>query len=149
MKGTLVTNNFATSGGGIYVLGDINFDNINRCSVYENYAGFVNDITLNTIHTVNVYLNIATVNPPTDYYIKYNKNSQLSPYNLNILDVEQGYRTEVNHDLYLSPNGNDDNDGFSFNTPKKSIVKALHTIASDSLNPKDYLFSTGYIFFFR
>jgi len=143
MKGTLVTNNFATSGGGIYVLGDINFDNINRCSVYENYAGFVNDITLNTIHTVNVYLNIATVNPPTDYYIKYNKNSQLSPYNLNILDVEQGYRTEVNHDLYLSPNGNDDNDGFSFDTPKKSIVKALHTIASDSLNPKTIYLAQG------
>lgn len=61
MKGTLVTNNYATSGGGIGVDGDIIFDCINRCSVYENYAGFVNDIALSTTEIVNVYLNIATV----------------------------------------------------------------------------------------
>lgn len=45
--------------------------------------------------------------------------------------------------MYVSPDGNDNNDGFSFNTPKKSIVIALHTIASDSLNPKTIYLAPG------
>jgi hypothetical protein len=86
---------------------------------------------------------MLTVNPATGYYLRYTKSTPTWFGNFGIIDIQQGYRTEVNHDLYITPEGNDDNDGFSWLTPKKTIAKALHTIASDSLNPKTIYLAPG------
>jgi len=62
---------------------------------------------------------------------------------INIMDVQQGYREEVNHNLFVSSQGNDNNDGLSPSSPLKTIAKALHTVKSDSLNPKTIFVEPG------
>lgn len=144
---TIIRNNYASiAGGGILFEGGGRavFDSNERCSVYENYAGLVNDISAaDSGYIMDVYLDVFTVNPPTDYYIYYSKSSPSWPGYFSSINVQQGFRTEVNHDLYLSPTGDDTNDGFSPSTPLKSIAVAFHTIASDSLNPKTIYLAPG------
>jgi hypothetical protein len=143
---TQIFNNYATSGGGILLSGNGRafFDVVERCSVYENYAGMVNDIlAVDAGYVMDVYLNMSTVYPPTDYYIYYYKSVPGWPGYFNSINVLNGYRSEVNQDLYVSPIGNDENDGLSSDSPLKSIVKALHTIQSDSLNPKTIHLASG------
>ncbi|MDP2172142.1 MAG: hypothetical protein Q8J62_00005, partial [Candidatus Cloacimonadaceae bacterium] len=52
------------------------------------------------------------------------------------MDILRGYRVEVNYDLYVSPGGNDNNTGLSPSQAMKTITKAVHRIAADSLNIK-------------
>jgi len=147
IRGTSVFNNYVSGGGGgILVNGNSNiyFNSNDRCSVYENYAGIGNDIQCtDTGSIIDVYLNMLTVFPATGYYIRYTKSTPSWFGNFGIIDIQQGYRTEVNQDLYLTPEGDDANDGFSWSTPKKTIAKALHTIASDSLNQKTIHLAPG------
>lgn len=147
LKNNRIYNNYASIyGGGIFFGGSAwgNFDTVERCSVYENYAGFINDIAAtDDSHPMDVILDIFTVNPPTPYYIDFNTGWPGLEGDFNSINVLRGYRAEVNHNLYLSPSGNDNNDGFSVSTPLKTIAKALHTIASDHLNPKTIYLAPG------
>jgi len=146
MQGTIVRDNYASMhGGGIDVeVSELSFDSLNRCSVYNNYAGFTNDIMCTDTHMmINIYLNIATLNPTTDYYIRYIRNSQNYTEGFGIIDIQTSYKTEENHDIYLAPDGNDTNDGLSPATPRKSIANALLTIVSDSLNQKSIYLAPG------
>ncbi|HOC94586.1 MAG TPA: DUF1565 domain-containing protein [Candidatus Cloacimonadota bacterium] len=146
LKDTIITNNSASySAGGISFESDSNctFDSVNRCSIYENYAGDMNDIGASEVGgVINIVLDTFTVNPPTAYYSNYvylfSGGAGYFTY-----DILNAHRTEVNHDLYVSPGGSDDNDGLSPANPLKSIAKALHTIASDSLNPKTVYLAPG------
>lgn len=146
LKDTLITNNRASgSSGGIAFDSDSNciFDSVQRSSVYENYAGHMNDIGASEVGgVINIILDTFTVNPPTAYYANYVYlfSGGAGHFTYDILNA---YRTEVNHDLYVSPGGNDDNDGLSPNNPLKSITKALHTIASDSLSQKTVYLAPG------
>jgi hypothetical protein len=56
-----------------------------------------------------------------------------NPYTFDILNT---VHTEVNHDLYVAPWGDDGNSGISPDQPMKSIFRAMYNIASDSDNPK-------------
>jgi len=147
LKNNIICHNYASGGGGGILFGgnmQVTFDAEGRCSVYENYAGLINDImAASSGCTISVYLDISTVTPPSDYYICFTKLTPDWPGGFDVIDVQQGYRTEVNHDLYLAPDGDDNNDGLTPATPKQSIGWALHTIASDSLNPKTIHLAPG------
>lgn len=146
LQGSIIKSNYASFfAGGLNVeVSGLTFDNINRCSVYNNYAGFANDILCSDTHMmIYVYLNMATLNPTTDYYIRYIQNSSNYTEGFGIIDIQTGYRTEENHDIFLAPNGDDANDGLSPATPRKSIANALLAIASDSLNQKSIYLAPG------
>ena len=143
---TVVKENFASFGGGIYLAGQgqLIFDQNNRCSVYDNTAGYAQDIVAaDSRLETSIYLDMGTLCPTTDYYIFYSKSVPDWPGGFPVVDIQRGYRTEVNHDLYVSPQGNDENDGLSISTPIKSIYKALQTVASDSIYPKTIHLARG------
>ncbi len=141
LKGTTIWNNNATYGGGglyFYNYGNTNtitFDTQDKCSIYNNNAVAGLDCLFTYFNQVNVVLDTCTVINPLGFFISgFADDSNIeNPISCN---VEHGYMTEINHDLYVSPNGNDENAGLSVSSPLRSIYKAMYRIASDSLNPK-------------
>lgn len=53
-----------------------------------------------------------------------------------IISAQRAHHEEINNDLYVSPDGEDVNDGLSPATALKTIKTAIYRITSDSLNPK-------------
>lgn len=147
-KDTIIRDNIATGGGGIHLSyhGRMVFDQVNRCSVYNNIAGGVQDIVAtDTRLYTEIYLDMGTLCPTTDYYIYYSRSVPEGewPGGFPVIDILRGCKSEVNQDLYVSPLGHDDNDGLSPSTALKSIYRALQAVASDSLNPKTVHLSGG------
>jgi hypothetical protein len=146
LSDSIVSQNYATAGGGINIsyYGQVVFDQINRSSVYNNIAGVVQDIiAADSRLDTNVYLDMGSVSPTTDYYVFYQKSFYDWPGSFPVVDIQRAYRGEVNQDLFVSPQGNDENDGLSNMSPFKSIYKALQYIASDSLNLKVIHLASG------
>ncbi len=145
--GTEIKRNCAPAGGGGILLefrGQMLFDQVNRCSVYDNTGGYGQDIlAANTRLDTYVYLDMGTICPTSDYYIRYSKSLPVWAGGFPVVDLYRGFRSEVNHDLYVSPSGSDDNDGLSLSTPFKRIFKAMQFVASDSLNPKTIHLARG------
>jgi hypothetical protein len=143
---TLIYHNYASQiGGGILFEMDsnCNFDYNQRCSIYENHAGAMNDIGASEVGgVIDIVLDTFTVNPPSVYYSNYVYLFS-GGYGYFTYDILNAYRAEINHNIYVSPLGNDNNDGLSPENPLKSITKALHSIASDSLNQKTIFLAPG------
>jgi len=145
-KDTIIRDNFASDGGGLYLSfqSSVVFDQVNRCSIYNNTSGGVQDIVASESRLFsNIYLNIGTVCPTANYYILFRKSSPDDPGGFPVIDIQQGYRTDINHDLYVSPLGDDENDGLSTGAPLRSIYRALQLVASDSLNQKTVYLAGG------
>ncbi len=94
----------------------------------------------NLYDDVYCILDTFTVNPPTDYFA-----SVLNQYGDGelLFDVNEGWMEEINHNLYVSPDGNNTNSGLSPDDPLQNISWALHKIKSDSLNPKTVYIAPG------
>ena len=139
LSGVSIFNNYAYNmGGGIYAnsptgyVNNISFDPSNRCSIYNNRAGAGQDFFIqNATSDVTMYLDTFSVLNPSNYHAMfmnyYGTNYQL------IMDIQNAYQTEIDHDLYVSPDGDDSNDGLSPETALKTIHTAIYRIASDSL----------------
>lgn len=144
LSGLNIHHNYSlASGGGILFIGtntmipSIDFDPVNRCSVYENYGAAPVDVSVFDIPAnLTIYLNKASIDPPSSFYIgRHNNLSSLQQYHDTTI-VQQAHRTEINRDFYVSPNGDDNNSGISPNEPMRTITRAMHLIASDSLEVK-------------
>lgn len=68
---------------------------------------------------------------PGDYPITYD------------FDINTGYIEPVDHDLYVSPDGDDANSGLSPNEPMKTIQLAMRKIASNPENPRTVYLAPG------
>jgi len=140
LSGLSIHNNHAaTAGGGIMMLNTCSpqFDALNKCSVYNNSAGFMNDIYIaeHYPHYILIPLDTFSVAHVDEHFIGL-------PTTLT-LTIEHGYFEPVTHDLYVSPDGDDSNSGVSFDDPIKSIQYALSMIESDSLNPHTIYLNAG------
>ena len=144
LSGLNIHHNYSLAqGGGIHIVGASNivpnivFDPVNRCSVYENYGAAPVDISIVDIPAnLTIYLGKASINPPSTFYIgRHNNLSSLQQYHDTVI-AEQAHRNEINRDFYVSPNGDDNNSGISPDEPMRSITRAMHLIASDSLEVK-------------
>ncbi len=144
LSGLQIYDNYAIAhGGGIAMMGgptdfpSIVFDPTHRCSVYSNYGGNPTDISIYDIRAnLQINLDMFTLATPESFYIWRHSNTDLyEPYH-DTVSIQRGYRTEVNHDLYVSPDGDDDNSGLSSDQAMKTITRAIHRIAADSLNIK-------------
>ena len=141
LSGVKIYNNDAYNmGGGIYINGymgyvNVTFDPVNRCSIYNNTAGAGQDIVAHSINNdLSIPLDKFTVSNPTSYYAASFRASG-NEFQL-LIDAETFHHEEVNHDLYVSPIGDDANDGLSPATALKTIRTAVYRVASDSLNQK-------------
>jgi len=128
-----IHSNRASRGGGGIAIGYLDnypeWDQIDKCSIYGNFAGYKNDINIgeNYSSPILIALDTFSVSEPTNYYTGLPE--------VLTLTVEHGYFQPVNHDLYVSPEGNDSYSGLSFSEPLRTIQYALALIESDSLSP--------------
>jgi len=136
-------NQSVYSGGGLLICADvqqntsITFDPDNLCSVYSNYGSSPVDIVIvQMLSDVEINLDLFTVAQPTDFYIGRIMNHLEYFDYTDTINIQRGLRSEVNHDLYVSPTGNDAKSGLSPDQAMKSITKALHQIKADSLDIK-------------
>ncbi len=143
LSGTSIYSNFAQiSAGGIGIVNtNLTFDDGNRCSIYDNFAG--TGLDLYSEHCENIYVIVdtfSTINP-TRYFANFYENPLYpNPYTFDILHYSL---EQVNHDLYVSMTGDDQNSGLSPDEPMKTIVQAVRRIVSDSLNPKTIHLAPG------
>ena len=135
LKNVTIFGNSASGGGGILMANNsvINFDNDNRCNIYLNYAGFGSDIY--SSQPINVIVDTFTVINPTSFHA--------NPIENFTFDILNGIQIQVDSDLYVSPEGDDSNDGLSWDEPLKTIAFAMSIIQADSLNPHTIHLSSG------
>ena len=125
-------------GGGAYIYSvagntNVSFDSVNRCSIYNNTAGAGQDIVAHSInHDLYIPLDMFTVDNPTSYYVVAHRSNGFQV----TVDAHNFHHQEINHDLYVSPDGDDANDGLTPATALKTIRTAVYRVASDSLNQK-------------
>ena len=138
LEGTRITNNNAfRGGGGIYTSHEsgVYFSEENRCNIYGNNAAYGLDIcAIEEFHQANeihVVLDTFSVSEPQYYFANHNLDE--NPFTFDIL---YGYIEPVNHDLYVSPTGDDNNSGLTPDEPLQRINTALFRIYPDSLDPK-------------
>ncbi len=151
LSGLRIHNNYSIAqGAGIMHVGanshtpTIIYDSVNRCSVFENYGTAPVDISVIDIKAnLEIYLDTLSVTPPNSFYVgRHNNLSSLAQYHDTVFPLN-GYREEVNHNIFVSPDGNDNNSGLSPGEAMKTIAKAVHRIAADSLNVKSVYIMPG------
>ncbi|MBL7075048.1 DUF1565 domain-containing protein [candidate division KSB1 bacterium] len=136
---TISGNTASVSGGGIYFgyySGAI-FDTVNRCDIFLNNADGVGyDLYAGSdVPIINVVVDTFTVLYPTDVYAYPVSNFTFDILNCKIEQAEA--------DLYVNPNGNDDNSGLSPDEPLQTITYALTLIFADSLRPHNIYLAEG------
>ena len=142
---TIKENHAYQSGGGIIIIrlapyptnSNIYFDPTNKCNIYNNSAGRYSEIFIAENHTpvINIIVDTLTVLEPDLNFV--------SKFSNIYLDIEHAWLQQVEHDLYVSPNGDDSNSGLTANEPLKTIQWALTKIKADSLNPRCIYLAEG------
>jgi len=126
LQSVSIHDNTANYGGGMYFDYYTNpiFDTLNRCNIYMNTAETGGD--LYSDRSIDIIVDTFTVMYPKFYHAY-----PLSNFNFDIL---YGLIPQVAADLYVSPEGDNNNSGLTADDPFKTIEYALVKIAEDSLN---------------
>jgi len=129
LKGNEIFGNVAErSGGGVSAIKlgtGIIFDQDDQNSIYLNYSSTGCDISYAvTCNLTVIYLDRGSVTTNDPYFY-------FCPGQTPIF-INQGIISQVNYDLWVSPNGDNDNDGVTPQTPLKNISYALSKIQSSS-----------------
>jgi len=122
-------NQAYVSGGGIYsAYSSLSFDETERSDIFLNFAGLTgNDLYAETDSPISVQLDTATILPVTGYQVFPIENIEIEALAAKV--------DRAGTELYVSPDGSDDNDGLSPSTPLGTIAVALIKIGSDSTQP--------------
>ncbi|MDO9578200.1 MAG: FlgD immunoglobulin-like domain containing protein [Candidatus Cloacimonadales bacterium] len=147
---TIRFNQCINSAGGLLIGDDSSnaiFDTNDLNNIYLNYAGRGNDIYITPDSPFQEIIvdTFTVIDPAEGYYFIYPGSGGAGiplPGKFST-DIQHGYVEQVNHDLYVSPNGNNNNSGSSENDPLQSISFALIKISSDSLFQKVIHLSNG------
>jgi hypothetical protein len=137
LSGTDISYNHSLRCAAVgLVTSNVIFDPVNLCSIYLNFGTYGNDISL-AAQGYNIALDKITIDNPNDEFIY---SSVLEQYTLSYRStaVEQ-----IEADLYVSPNGSDENDGLSPGSPLKTIAIAIIKVRADSLNPRTIHLADG------
>lgn len=145
LSGNTICNNWAQRmGGGIAVASSVvSMDSVDLNNIYLNYSCSGSDIAIFYNDTpTKIWLDTATVLNPDQYYIgKFNN------YGIHIerpiISVLHGKIEQVNADLFVSPDGDNNNSGLTVDRPLKTISFALLKISSDSLEYKSVHVENG------
>jgi len=146
--GNTIKNNHAyKSAGGIFLGStDINFDSDNLNNIYLNYAAKGADIyRVYDCPPIEVIVDTFTISEP-DFFSIYSLNvlhqgyysHDEITYNIQNAKIEQ-----VEHDLYVSADGDDTNSGLTPAEPLQNIHYAVTLIKADSLNPRTIYVADG------
>ena len=131
---TISKNTAEDFGGGICCVDSkINFDSKYRSNIYYNNA--ISGKDLYTNNEINLILESFTVKNPTSYFV--------TPKNFFSFDIIQGQIPQKNFDLYVSPFGDNANNGKTQDTPLKNIGYALSVIQVDEDNSHTIYLNKG------
>ncbi|NOZ09003.1 MAG: DUF1565 domain-containing protein, partial [FCB group bacterium] len=144
LAGVRITGNAAAVGGGMYIeYSNLTFSNENLCSIFLNNSvnpdrdfGRSAGVDLYSDSEISVVVDTFTVLIPTDYHA-----SPLENYTFDILNAALNY--QVDADLYISPDGSDENDGLTPETPLQTIRYAMSVVLADSLHPHVLYLANG------
>ncbi|MBI9034124.1 MAG: T9SS type A sorting domain-containing protein [Bacteroidales bacterium] len=137
IQSSTIHHNYALDlGGGIVVcnntLAEFHPENLN--SIYMNYAGLGTDIS---VVEVDYELHIPLDTCTSDNQIGYNiicMDQYQNTMNLVSYSAEHVFMEQVNQDLYVSPEGDNNNSGLTPDEPLKNIYYAFLKIFTDTLN---------------
>jgi hypothetical protein len=59
------------------------------------------------------------------------------------VNIAQSYLSQIDHDLYVAPDGDDTNSGLSAETPLKTIAYAMQRITANPNNPRTLNLAAG------
>ncbi len=146
MSNVNIYNNVAKfSGGGVCFessgdeYSNVVFDQIDRCSIYNNYSPIGADIAwnYNDMNTIDIYLDLFTWYEPAKYYVDAFEAQYVYP-NINphpIFDIQRSCITPVENNLYVSMSGDDSNSGLTVDEPLRTAWKAFQQINPSDDNP--------------
>jgi len=140
LSNVTIKNNFAGDQGGGLWLGNSHpvFSTESRCNIYlngSNNPGIGKDIFSYDDFNLTVIVDTFTVLNPTNLYA--------CPLEYFTFDIQNGVQEQVNADVFVSPDGDDNNSGSTFEDPLKTIQYATSVIFADSLNPHTINLSEG------
>jgi predicted outer membrane repeat protein len=137
LSNVIISGNTANlHGGGVRCINSNPiFDSVNRCNIFLNFAGSGCDLFAVNCNTIDVIVDTFTVLQPDDYFAYPVGNFRFDVLNAKI--------EQVNQDLYVSPDGSDDNSGLTADDPLLTISYALAKILADSTNPLSIHLSNG------
>lgn len=138
---SLNSNTSTKDGGGIYLQNSTAaFDEENLCSIYLNNCissiAWGRDIYICQSNTdFSATLDTLTVLYPTSHFTY--------PVGLYNCTINNYIMEQYDCDLYVSPNGSDENTGISEENPLKTISKASLSIVSTEENPRTIILEAG------
>jgi FlgD Ig-like domain len=145
-KLNIISNHAFHSGGGIGIgyFSIVDFDPMNLCNIYLNFAGVGTEIqkSWNECPPIEVFVDTFTVENPDAYFIN-STSSQGIPLNDVTLNMQHAKLEPVNSNLFVSTEGDNDNSGLTEDHPLATINYALSLVKSDSLNPNTIHIADG------
>ncbi|MBP7563757.1 MAG: T9SS type A sorting domain-containing protein [Candidatus Cloacimonetes bacterium] len=149
LSNNIIRYNSANHIGGLTIYFDninddghtVFFDPVRKNSIYANSGRIANDIRCANTSITTIPLKMASFEELSKYWIgvvnEENENIPVS------FSCEEAYFYPVNHDLYVSYNGDDSNSGISMNEPLRNIYTALSRIQGDINNPRTIYIEPG------
>ncbi len=127
-------NSSIYQGGGIGINNaSITFDPIDLNSIHNNY-GDVQDIFIYNSQCTSIILDTLSIDisEPDGFFVShYHEDGLPNPQ----ISVQNNYFNQIDADLYVSPDGDDNNDGLTPETALQTIAYASRIIQPVSLNP--------------
>ncbi len=118
---------------------EVTFDQINRCSIYNNYSPQGMDIgwSFNRGFSIDIYLDMFTWYEPNRYFVNnydyyYLEIDDIYP----VFDFQQSYLTPTDTDYYVSMTGDDNNTGLTPDDPFRTTWKAFQQLEPSPDNPR-------------
>jgi hypothetical protein len=144
LRGITICYNRAMIGGGVHIEHNpmyFNFSSEYLCNVYMNFARIMG----------NDFFRLGggkfMVIPLDTFTVKNYSALNVEPVDKFVLGIRNFKLTQVNANLYVSPDGDDSNSGLSPSDPLKSLRIAFLRILSDSTSPRTVYMNEGeYIF---
>jgi hypothetical protein len=139
LKGNTIANNYASlTGGGINAVGNsltLSFSGAELNNVYLNYSPTASDISFYTLSPIDVIVDTFTVANPDYFYL-------IQPEE-NTFSCQHAKMQEIDQDLFVSPNGNDNNSGLTPEDPLQTIAWAQRLIKRNDDNPHTIHLANG------
>ena len=143
--GNTIRNNHAYKSGGGIVVGSSNveFDDQILNNVYLNFARKGADIAkADNCPPIEVIVDTFTVAEP-DFFFLHSTDGGFYVENDFSYSFQNAKIEQVEHDLYVSATGDDNNSGLSASEPLQNIHYAITLIKADSLNPRTIFVADG------
>ena len=131
LSNVTICHNQAASGGGMEMVGypefgSVQFDSVDRCNIYLNQATTGNDLI--GYYSYDIIVDTFTVMSPTQFHA--------FPREAFTFDILNAKLTQVEDDVYVSPDGDNSNSGLTADDPFKTIYHAMSVIIINDSIPR-------------